>query len=49
MAAMMILMAVLLVAPGPGGHMGLHGGNASPDHASQSLERNAAKADTEAP
>ena len=49
MAAMMILMAVLLVVPGPGGHMGLHGGNASPGHASQSLERDAAKADTAAP
>ena len=49
MAAMMILMAVLLVVPGSGGHMGSHDANGSPSQASQSHERDAAKANTEKP
>ncbi len=49
MAAMMILMVVLLVVGGPGGHMGSHGASESPSHASQPLERDAAKTDTEKP
>lgn len=49
MAAMMILMAVLLVVGGPGAHMDSHGASNPPNQASQSHERDAAKADTAEP
>ena len=49
MAAMMILMAVFLVVPGSGGHMGLHGANDSPAQAGQSHEHGATKPDPEKP
>ena len=49
MAAMMILMVVLLLVGGPGGHMGSHGANSSPAQAEQAHEHGTAKTDTEKP
>jgi len=43
---MMILMLELLVVPGSGGPMGMHGANEAPSQASQPLERDAVKADS---